>query len=60
MKKSSCCNLFYAHPHPGPLPRGEGEYLGLFHKIRERLCQFQSWAREWVDQAINHQLLTIN
>jgi hypothetical protein len=22
--------LFYAHPHPGPLPRGEGETVAAF------------------------------
>jgi hypothetical protein len=28
--ESSWHNRFYAHPHPGPLPRGEGESVAAF------------------------------
>jgi len=28
--ESSWNNLFYARPHPGPLPRGEGETVAAF------------------------------
>ena len=30
VNESSWNDLFYAHPHPGPLPRGEGEMFAAY------------------------------